>query len=163
MFSGKQFRRGLGSRRALQLVTVSVLSAAILLLGLSAPLQAAPDDLAPPDGVARAVAQQAGLEGRVLWVDGTANLERLSPRQGVASLMDHNIRAHINTIVMDIKPLSGHVLYDSKLAPHLREWKGFRYPSGYDLLKVALEEGHKRGLQFLVFFFVFCVGFLFVF
>lgn len=147
MFPGKQIRRGFAPRRALQLVTVTALSAAVLLLGLSAPLQAAPDDLAPPDGVARAVAQQAGLEGRVLWVDGTANLERLSTRQGVAALMDHCVRAHINTIVMDIKPLSGHVLYDSKLAPHLREWKGFRYPAGYDLLKVALDEGHKRGLQ----------------
>jgi uncharacterized lipoprotein YddW (UPF0748 family) len=93
------------------------------------------------------VARHAGLEGRVLWLDGTANLERLSTRQGVASVLDHCVRAHINTIVVDVKPLSGHVLYESKIAPRLQEWRGFRYPEGYDLLRVALEEGHRRRLK----------------
>lgn len=100
---------------------------------------------AQPDGVAQAVVRRAGLEGRVLWLDGTANLERLSTRQGVASVLDRCLRARINTIVVDVKPLSGHVLYNSKVAPKLPEWKGFKYPANYDLLKTTLEEGRKRG------------------
>lgn len=102
---------------------------------------------ASPDGVAQAVVRQAGLEGRVLWLDGTANLQRLSTRDGVGSVLDHCLRAHINTVVVDVKPLSGHTLYDSRIAPHLKEWRGFQYPAGYDLLRVTLEEGHKRGLK----------------
>lgn len=102
---------------------------------------------ASPDGVAQAVVQQAGLEGRVLWMDGTANLQRLSTREGVAAVFDRCVRARINTVVIDVKPLSGHVLYESKIAPRLKEWRGFRYPAGFDLLRTALDEGHRRGLK----------------
>jgi uncharacterized lipoprotein YddW (UPF0748 family) len=102
---------------------------------------------ASPDGVAQAVVRRAGLEGRVLWLDGTANLARLGTREGVAAVMEHCRRANINTVVVDVKPLSGHVLYDSKIAPHLTEWRGVQFPANYDLLKVALEEGRKRGLK----------------
>ncbi|MCC2669144.1 MAG: hypothetical protein K0Q72_1615 [Armatimonadetes bacterium] len=106
--------------------------------------------LLPPanaDGLADAVARHAGLEGRVLWLDGTANLERLSTRKGLSAVLDHCVRANINTVVVDVKPLSGHVLYDSKVAPKLKEWRGFKYPAGYDLLRTALDEGHKRRLK----------------
>jgi uncharacterized lipoprotein YddW (UPF0748 family) len=102
---------------------------------------------ATPDGVAQAVVRQAGLEGRVLWLDGTANLQRLSSPDGVRAVLDHCVRARVNTVVVDVKPLSGHVLYASKVAPRLQEWRGFRYPAEYDLLKVVLEEGHRRGLK----------------
>jgi uncharacterized lipoprotein YddW (UPF0748 family) len=102
---------------------------------------------ASPDGVAQAVVRQAGLEGRVLWLDGTANLQRLATRDGVAAVLDHCVKANINTVVVDVKPLSGHVLYNSKIAPKLQEWRGYRYPDNYDLLRIALEEGHKRGLK----------------
>lgn len=102
---------------------------------------------ASPDGVAQAVIRKAGLEGRVMWLDGTANLQRLSTREGVAAVLDRCKRANINTVVVDVKPLSGHVLYNSKVAPKLDEWRGFQYPAGYDLLKVTLEEGHKRNLK----------------
>ncbi len=99
------------------------------------------------DGVATAVARNAGLEGRVLWLDGTANLGRLSTREGVAAILDRCVRANINTVVVDVKPLSGHVLYDSKIAPRLTEWRGTRNTEGYDLLRVALQEGRQRGLK----------------
>jgi uncharacterized lipoprotein YddW (UPF0748 family) len=46
-----------------------------------------------------------------------------------------------------VKPLSGHVLFPSKVAPPLREWRGFTYPAGYDLLQTTLEEGRRRGLR----------------
>jgi uncharacterized lipoprotein YddW (UPF0748 family) len=102
---------------------------------------------ASPDGVAQAVVRRAGLEGRVLWLDGTANLQRLSTREGVATIMDRCKRANINTVVVDVKPLSGHVLYNSKVAPRIPEWRGFQYPEGYDLLRVAIAEGRKRSLK----------------
>jgi hypothetical protein len=102
---------------------------------------------ASPDGVAQAVVREAGLEGRVLWVDGTANLQRLSSREGVAALLENCVRTRINTLVVDVKPLSGHVLYNSKVAPRLSEWRGFRYPAGFDLLRTVLDEGRRRGIK----------------
>ncbi|MGV3721541.1 MAG: alpha amylase family protein, partial [Actinomycetota bacterium] len=120
-----------------------------LLLAPLAPRQASAQLLPPvnSDGVAQAVTRHAGLEGRVMWLDGTANLERLSSRSGVAAVLDRCVKANINTIVVDVKPLSGHVLFESKVAPKLKEWRGFRYPAGYDLLRTALDEGKKRGLK----------------
>ena len=106
-----------------------------------------PNKNLPPSGFANEVARQGGLEGRVLWLDGTANFRRLSTRANVASVLDHCVKAHINTVVVDVKPLIGKVLYDSKVALRLGEWKGQKIAPGYDLLRVALDEGHKRGLK----------------
>jgi uncharacterized lipoprotein YddW (UPF0748 family) len=97
-------------------------------------------------GVAHALSRQAGLEGRVLWMDATANLERLSTRAGVAAVLDRCRAARINTVVVEVKPLSGHVLYRSKIAPRLTQWRGKPYPD-FDLLQAMIEEGHRRGLK----------------
>jgi uncharacterized lipoprotein YddW (UPF0748 family) len=39
------------------------------------------------------------------------------------------------------------VLYNSRIAPRLTEWKGFQYPPDHDLLAVSLLEGRRRGLK----------------
>jgi uncharacterized lipoprotein YddW (UPF0748 family) len=100
-----------------------------------------------PKGLLGAVARQANLEGRVLWMDGTANLELLNSRVRVAAIMEKCRRANINTVVLDVKPLSGHALWASRLAPRLKEWRGKPYPEDFDLLQVAIEEAHRRGLK----------------
>jgi uncharacterized lipoprotein YddW (UPF0748 family) len=98
-------------------------------------------------GIASAVVRQAGLEGRVLWMDGPANLDTLSTRAGVARVLDKCRRANINTVVIDVKPLSGLVLYNSKIAPRMKEWRGKPWPADYDLLQTVIEEGRRRNLK----------------
>src|SRR5690242_15310529 len=95
-------------------------------------------------GVAQALTRQAGLEGRVLWIDATANLDRLSNRSNVQAVLDRCKAARINTIVVEVKPLSGQVLYRSRIAPRLTVWRGKPYPD-FDLLQAMVEEGHRRG------------------
>lgn len=97
-------------------------------------------------GVAQALARQAGLEGRVLWIDATANLDRLFNRPAIAAVLDRCRSAHVNTVVVEVKPLSGLVLYRSRIAPRLTEWRGKRYPD-FDVLQAMIEEGHRRGLK----------------
>jgi uncharacterized lipoprotein YddW (UPF0748 family) len=92
-------------------------------------------------------AKKKGLEGRVMWMDASANLAALSSREKVCRILDKCTTANLNTIVVDVKPLSGQVLYRSKIAPRFTEWKGKPYSADYDLLQVMLEEGHKRGLK----------------
>ncbi len=122
--------------------------AAALAIALAATGLVEAADLPSPsmDGVAQALVRRRGVEGRVLWLDATANLERLSTREGVAAVMEKSARAGFNTVVVDVKPLSGEILYVGEAAPRLKEWKGFAYPAEHDLLQVALEEGHRRGL-----------------
>src|SRR5205085_4673827 len=94
-----------------------------------------------------AVTRQANLEARVLWIDGTANLQHFSSRDAVSDVMEKCRKANINTVVVDVKPLSGQVLYVSKVAPRLTEWKGFQYPLDFDLLGTVLFEAKRRGIK----------------
>ncbi len=86
-------------------------------------------------------------QGRVLWCDAEANCHRLADREGVVRMVEKARRARINTLVVDVKPLIGEVLYKSKIAPRLGEVKGFTYPADFDLLQAMVEEGHAAGLK----------------
>lgn len=95
---------------------------------------------------ANAVCRKMGLQGRVVWFDAEANLWELSTRQGVADTVALCKAANINTIIVDIKPLSGLTLYNSRIAPRLTEYLGRAYPKDYDLLQTVIDEGHKAGI-----------------
>jgi uncharacterized lipoprotein YddW (UPF0748 family) len=120
----------------------------LLLLGGTAPAQAqeAPVGPAAP-GLTTDITRRANLEGRVLWMDATANLQRLSTREGISAVFDKCRKANVNTVVVDVKPLSGHVLFNSSFAPRLKEWRGFQYPEGHDLLLNAMLAGKQRGIR----------------
>jgi len=122
-------------------ISRSVFSVSLLfLLGLAARAQTRSPDFA------RALSANLGLQGRVMWVDATANLERLKTRAGVADIVARCKKASITTIVVDVKPISGQVLYNSKIAAHLTSWKGKEYPV-FDTLAAFVEEGHRAGLE----------------
>lgn len=101
-------------------------------------------------GLAQQTARAQGLQARILWVDGTANLERLSNAERVASLVSKIKDSGFNTIVFDVKPIVGATLYPSKLAPKLDEWKGQRLPLDFDPLAVMTREAKAAGLSLFV-------------
>lgn len=107
---------------------------------------AAPVPMTKPTLV-QAVTRAAGLEARIMWMDATANLDNLDTRAKVANVMERCRRANINTVVVDVKPLIGEVLYPSKVATRLFTYRGKDYDPSYDLLATALEEGRRRGLK----------------
>jgi uncharacterized lipoprotein YddW (UPF0748 family) len=115
----------------------------ILLLGMG--LMMSPK--ANAAGYADAIARAGGFQGRIMWCDAEANLQYLSAREGVAEVVRRCKDAGINTIVVDVKPLSGYALYNSKIAPHMSDCKGHAYPKNYDLLAVMVDEGHRLGLK----------------
>lgn len=111
-----------------------------------------------PD-LARNANLATGSQGRLMWVDATANVTRAvqvggvpkvvdytTTTAGVAEIVRHCKAAHINTIVVDVKPLSGQVIYNSKFAPHMTELRGHALPN-FDVLAAFIMEGHKAGLQ----------------
>ncbi|MER3403031.1 MAG: hypothetical protein C4337_06975 [Armatimonadota bacterium] len=91
--------------------------------------------------------RQMGLEGHVIWVDVTANLFWLIDREKIRDFVHRCHMVGINTIVLDVKPISGHVLYPSQFAPKLTEWRGVKVPPDMDILQVFLEEAHAAGLE----------------
>lgn len=102
---------------------------------------------AAADSINTQLVKQRGLQGRVMWFDAEANIWALSKRSGVADIVAKCKEANINTIVVDVKPLSGLVLYNSKIAPRLERMDGRPYPRDYDLLQTVIEEGHRVGIK----------------
>ncbi len=83
----------------------------------------------------------------MLWMDATANFARLSTKDSVKYYLQKCKEVGVTDIVIDIKPITGEVLYESKIAPIMQEWKGFTRNRNFDLLQSAIGEGHKLNLK----------------
>ena len=84
---------------------------------------------------------------KLLWLDAEANCHRLSTRADVSQILEKAKRAGIDTVIVDVKPLGGEVLFLSEYAPRLGEVNGKQYPESFDLLTAAVKEGHTRGVE----------------
>ncbi len=80
-------------------------------------------------GIAQQTARAKGVQGRVLWIDGTANLNRVNTADKIAALTAQIKTAGFNTIVFDVKPIVGLTLYPSKYADKITTWVGGRTPA----------------------------------
>ncbi|MCL4515492.1 MAG: family 10 glycosylhydrolase, partial [Firmicutes bacterium] len=129
-----------------------VFSLCCLLLGAAMTLLAGVPAVAAPNyglstpRVMDNLIHASGLEGRILWMDLKANLERLNSREKVAAILDKVARANINTVAVGVKHSSGFTTYQSRLAPHISQWIT-TYPADYDLLKTMIEEAHRRKIK----------------
>ncbi len=98
-------------------------------------------------GIAQGTARAKNLQGRVLWIDGTANLDRVNSADKITALMAQIKSAGFNTVVLDVKPIVGYTLYPSQYAPKLTNWKDRIMAAGFDPLAVMVNRGHAQGLQ----------------
>lgn len=101
-------------------------------------------------GLAQQRARAYNLQGRILWIDGTANLDRVNSTTKIQNLVRKIADCGFNTIVFDVKPISGQVLYKSAIAPKITEWRGQHLPVEFDPLPVMVHEAHVAGLTLLV-------------
>ncbi|MFC3196098.1 alpha amylase family protein [Parapedobacter deserti] len=86
----------------------------------------------------------------ILWFDATANFKRFSEKDSITFYLEKSKAIGISDVVVDVKPITGEVLYPSKLAPQMIQWEG-EYESGtkdttWDMLSFFIEEGHRLGL-----------------
>jgi len=70
-------------------------------------------------GVAHNTARARRLQAPILWVDGTANLNRINAAGKIAAVVDRANRAGFNMLVLDGRPIVGYTLYRSRHAPKL--------------------------------------------
>lgn len=101
-------------------------------------------------GLAQPIARNRRLQARILWIDGTANLDRCSSDEKIVALIAKIKESGFNTIVFDVKPISGQVLYKSAFAPKITEWRGRQLPIDYDPLPKMCQEAKAAGLSMLV-------------
>ncbi|MBS1719916.1 MAG: family 10 glycosylhydrolase [Armatimonadetes bacterium] len=108
------------------------------------------DRLGNQFGVAQQMAAEKKLQARILWVDCTANLERFNSDENCANLVRNIKVSGFNTVVLDVKPISGEVIYPSKICPKLTEWKGRQLPADYDPVSKMVQECKAAGLKIFV-------------
>ena len=112
------------------------------------------DGDAATTGAARA---QARLS---LWADVDNNFQRLGSLTSMTLILDRMKQRNIDSLILEVKPVHGHVVYPSKLAPRLKEWRGFAPDPDFDPVKAAVAEGRKRGLRVFLLANVFTGGML---
>ena len=117
------------------------------------------DDANDGVGIAQQTARAKGLQARILWIDGTANLNRVNTAEKIAALTAQIKTAGFNTIVFDVKPIVGLTLYPSQYAPKLTSWVGGRtLPADFDPLAEMVKDAHASGLQIVAGMNVFSEG-----
>lgn len=113
-------------------------------------------------GLAQQLCRERKAQGRLLWVDATANIDRVNTAEKIQTLVAKIKGVGFNTIVFDVKPILGETLYPSKLAPKLTEWvrpwATYKLPADFDPLKVMSAECRKQGLSLIVAFNAFSEG-----
>jgi hypothetical protein len=108
------------------------------------------DRLTTGGGLANALVKRENVQGRMLWIDATANVDRYDSDAKLAVLTQQIADAGFNTIVLDVKPIVGQVIYRSELATQLEEWKGKRRDTSYDVLGGMLRHAKPLGLNVLI-------------
>jgi len=101
-------------------------------------------------GTAQQMARSKYLQARMLWVDCTANIDRYNTEEKIVNLMKQVKLSGFNTVVFDVKPISGQVAYNSRIAPKLREWRGKQLPADFDPLAIFQREARATGLTLFV-------------
>ncbi len=96
------------------------------------------------------VSGKANPQRNILWFDATANFHRFTFKDSITYYLQKSKDAGVTDVVVDVKPITGEVLYPSKIAPQMLEWKGGKEvgkkDTSWDMLSHFIEEGHRLGL-----------------
>jgi uncharacterized lipoprotein YddW (UPF0748 family) len=84
---------------------------------------------------------------KLMWIDATANIERFNNKDTIDYYLEKLKDLGFTDIVVDVRPISGHLLYQSEYAPLLTEWKGKEVQYTFDYLGYYIEKAHKLGLK----------------
>ncbi|MHA7112357.1 alpha amylase family protein [Sunxiuqinia elliptica] len=82
----------------------------------------------------------------LLWFDAEANFERFSDPDSIDFYLEKIKNIGFTDAVVDIRPITGEVLYKSKYAPQMKEWAGFERPD-FDYLGHFITKAHELGIR----------------
>ncbi len=84
---------------------------------------------------------------KLMWFDATANFERFNHKDSIDFYLEKISALGFTDAVVDMRPISGHVLYKSEYAPFLAEWEGVKRDESFDFLGYFIEKAHENGLK----------------
>ncbi|MFV0268716.1 MAG: S-layer protein, partial [Draconibacterium sp.] len=82
----------------------------------------------------------------LMWFDAEANFERFSYPDSIDFYLEKIKSIGFTDAVVDIRPITGEVLYKSDYAPQMKEWDGFERPD-FDYLGYFIKKAHELGIR----------------
>lgn len=95
---------------------------------------------------------------KMLWFDADANFTRFSSQDSIRYYLDRTVEAGFNQIVVDVRPISGNVLYKSDFLEPLTIVGTDTVTRDWDYLQFFLDEAGRRNLKVTVSTMIFPAG-----
>lgn len=84
---------------------------------------------------------------KYLWMCADGNFERFLTKDSVTYYLTKAKETGFNSVVVDIKDLSGYVLCKSDLLPQLTSYHGVTADRDWDYLQFFIDEAHRLGMK----------------
>lgn len=101
--------------------------------------------------------EQSQGKPALMWFDAEANFGRFNQKDSIDFYLNKIKDLGFTHAVVDVRPITGEVLFDSQYAPRMEEWNG-HHRGDFDYLGYFIEQGHKLGLEIHASLNVFCAG-----
>lgn len=86
------------------------------------------------------------VKPKLMWFDAEANFERFSHTDSIDLYLEKIKNIGFTDAVVDIRPITGEVLYNSDFAPRMVEWAGYARPD-FDYLGHFIRKAHQSGMK----------------
>ena len=96
---------------------------------------------------ARTLRAADGGKPKMLWFDAEANFKRFASQDSIRYYLDRTVECGFNHIVVDVRPISGTVLYESDMLEPLTVVGPDTVRRDWDYLQCFLDEARKRELK----------------
>lgn len=93
----------------------------------------------------------------LMWFDAEANFERFSNPDSIDYYLEKIKSLGFTHAIVDVRPITGEVLFDSEFAPRMEEWHGPKR-GDFDYLEHFLKKAHELGLEVHASMNIFCAG-----
>lgn len=91
--------------------------------------------------------QESGnVKPALMWFDAEANFERFSTPDSIDYYLTKIKSLGFTHAVVDVRPITGEVLFDTEFAPKMKEWNGYERKD-FDYLGHFIEKAHALGLE----------------
>ena len=85
---------------------------------------------------------------KYLWMSADANFKRFLTKDSVTHYLLKAKETGFNAVVVDVKALNGHVLYNSEILPQLTSYRGVTSEGrDWDYLQFFIDEAHRLGMK----------------
>ena len=108
---------------------------------------------------ARTLRAADGGKPKMLWFDAEANFKRFASQDSIRYYLDRTVECGFNHIVVDVRPISVTVLYESDMLEPLTVVGPDTVRRDCDYLQCFLDEARKRELKVTVSTMIFPAGF----